>query len=226
MRVALLLALSLFLGLSAANPTARAEGPKILSRPPQSPDPTARYVFYLHGLILEGEGRQARHPQYGVYQYDAVLEALARRGAVVISEIRKPGKAVRQHARRTIAHITALRDAGVPDQHITVVGFSKGGSIARHISATLAAPIRYVLLAACPAPDARPRKATPLHGEVWSVRERSDAVPSCAPLFERSKPAAVTREMVVDIGGSHGAFYRPHPSWLKHVLALVHAPVG
>lgn len=222
-RIGLFLAVCLL--AAQASPSVRADTAQVLTRPPRTPDPATHYVFYLHGLIIEEKGRRPRHPQYGVYEYEAVLAALARRGATVISEVRKPGTRIGRYAERVVAQIEALRRAGVPDAHITVVGFSKGGTIARHISARLAAPIRYAVLASCPGPvpKGHPGQAT-LHGEVLSLREESDAVPSCQPLFKRSAATATTREVVVQIGGSHGAFYRPHPTWLKHVLALIHRP--
>ena len=111
-------------------------------------------------------------------------------------------------------------DHGVPAAHIAVVGFSKGGAIVQLISARLDIPdLRYVLLAACPGPGQGPQK---LHGRVLSIRERSDSVSSCAPLFERSKASATTSERVIAIGGGHGAFYRPQDAWLVPVFDFVH----
>lgn len=210
----------LALSVLTASP-ATADGNTVLERPPAQPDPGAHYLFYLHGRILEGQGnRRPKHPQYGVYEYDELLQALSRRGRVVISEIRPKDARVETHAQRVAKQIEALRKAGVHDDHITVVGFSKGGWIAQRVSALLDAPITYVLLASCPPGTAQ--AAPTLHGRILSVRERSDDVPSCKPLFARAAADAKTEEVLIDLGGGHGAFYRPNPVWLQAVLKFAH----
>ena len=57
---------------------------------PQQIDPQAHYLFYLHGRIVE-EGRRPTSPQFGVYEYDKILETFRARGFVVISEQRPKG---------------------------------------------------------------------------------------------------------------------------------------
>ena len=49
-------------------------------------DPAAKYLFYLHGKIIEDQGLPAISPDYGEYQYAAILQALAGHGFHVISE--------------------------------------------------------------------------------------------------------------------------------------------
>jgi hypothetical protein len=55
---------------------------------PEAPDLHGRYVFYLRGRILEVQGRNATSPDFGRYDYDGILRALAGRGLQVISEVR------------------------------------------------------------------------------------------------------------------------------------------
>lgn len=192
--------------------------PGVLTAPPSAPDPAAHYLFYLHGAIIEEAGRRPRHPRYGIYEYDRVLLALHRAGAVVISERRPSGTQPAAYAARIAAQIRQLLARGVPVRNIAVVGFSKGGQIARHVSGLLPEPeLRYVLLAACPGSG----HASPeLHGRVLAIRERSDSIPSCKRLFERSH-LTQGREIEIAIGGEHGAFYRPHAAWLAPVLDFV-----
>ncbi|MCS5636764.1 MAG: alpha/beta hydrolase, partial [Myxococcota bacterium] len=124
--------------------TFAAAGPNILTTIPESPNPDSRYVFYLHGKIIEDSGRRPRHPRFGTYEYDAILETLEKRGYVVISEKREPKSQVGVHANKTAEQIEALLSKGVPPDRITVVGFSKGGRIAQAVSAKVKTPIRYV----------------------------------------------------------------------------------
>ena len=45
---------------------------------------------------------------------------------------------------------------------------------------------------------------------------------TCEPRFDpaRAKSGA-QKEVVLDIGGEHGAFYRPDPRWMDPVMAWV-----
>lgn len=216
-RAALLCSLAgMLLGLQPRGAHADAA----LEAAPAAPDKAAHYLFYLHGHIVELQGRKARHPRYGVYEYDRVLEALGARGAVVISEVRPRGINAQRYARQLIEQIKRLLAAGVPTDHIAVVGFSRGGHIAILISQTLTIPIRYVWLAACPR-EPGPASAQ-IHGDILSLRERSDSVPSCEPLFARAAAQTRTRELLLELGEGHGAFYRPRLPWVQPVLDFIH----
>src|SRR6186713_172794 len=63
---------------------------RVLDRLPEKPDPAGRYVIYLHGRIIEDQGRRPTSPVWGVYEYDQILARLATDGATVVSEQRKP----------------------------------------------------------------------------------------------------------------------------------------
>jgi hypothetical protein len=190
-----------------------------VNAPPDSPDPSGHYLFYLHGAIVETGGREPRHPRFGVYEYDSILRALGGSRALVISEQRPAGTVIDGYAGRVIAQVKHLLEHGVEASRIAIVGFSKGGAIAQVVSSKLDNPeLSYVLLGACPAP-AHPGPA--MHGRVFSIRERSDSVPSCRALFKRWKlPEA--KEIEIAIGGQHGAFYRVHTEWLTPLFEFVH----
>ena len=202
---------------SCASALAQPATGGVLAAPPPHPDPKARYLFYLHGAIIEQAGRRPNHPRFGVYEYDAVLQALQTSGAVVISEQRRSDTAIAAYADVIRAQVQLLLKAGVPASQIAIVGFSKGGFIAQRVSAQLREPeLRYVLLGACP----RSGEALPsLHGKVLAIRERSDSVPSCKALLAHSR--AEGRELEIAIGGEHGAFYRPNSAWLQPLLEFV-----
>jgi len=193
---------------------------KVLTEPPKDPDPKARYVFYLHGGIIESQGRRPTHRRWGVYEYDAILEALQAKGFIVISEERDPNTSVSKYARKVKAQIRDLIRAEVPFDHITVVGFSKGGSIAQSVAKSSKAPIRYVLMAGCSTTG----KGAKFRGDVLSLVEKSDLVVGlCMPLFERSPNIGDYREIIIDIGGGHGAFYRPHDAWMIPTIEWIEA---
>src|ERR1051325_8581208 len=72
---------------------------------PSKADPKAHYVFYLHGRIIEDQGIRPRHPQYGYYEYEQILQALEQRGFVVISEARAKDTDPAQYASKVIKEI-------------------------------------------------------------------------------------------------------------------------
>ncbi len=182
---------------------------------PESIDTQSMYVFYLHGRIIETRGRRPTHPEYGVYEYDRILEALATEGVHVISEKRSAETGIGTYSQKVVSQVNRLLTAGVPANAITVVGFSKGGIIAIAVSSLLRnEDVGYVLQGACSDVVFEPAELR-LTGRVLSIYESSDSVGvSCRPLFDRSLDAVELEEIRVETGFRHGAFYEPRPSWL------------
>lgn len=189
---------------------------------PESPDPDRTYLIYLHGRIVENAGPRPTHPDFGLYDYPAVLEALSSRGAVVVSALRPPQTDMNAYAGIVVSQVEALIDRGVPPENIVVAGFSKGGGIATRVSSFLRRPqVRFVLLAACPGGPTPPNIR--LTGRVLSVHETSDTLAgSCRSLAERTEPPRTFEEVRISTGEMHGAFYRPLPEWVDPVLDWVH----
>jgi hypothetical protein len=197
---------------SAVPPRAAA----VLDAVPDAPDPKARYLIYLHGRIVEAQGRNAVSPEFGRYEYDGIVNAFAARGFTVIAELRSPD-AGEAFVDKVVGQVRQLVGAGVPAGHVTVVGFSRGGGLAVAVAAKAArADVGYALLAGCSAdPPWVTRWAPTVRGRVLSIYDRSDRFkPSCAPLFAKAKGLAETREIELATGLDHGLFYAPRPEWL------------
>ncbi len=190
---------------------------------PTFPDPTATYLIYLHGRIVEDLGPRPTDSRFGLYDYPAILEVLGSRGAIVISSKRKSKSDVNEYAGIVVAQIEQLIRDGVPSENIVVVGFSKGGDIAIHVSSFLRRPqVRFVLLAACwPRPEEPQLRLT---GHIFSIYETSDTLAgeSCASLTEHAEKPQSFKEMSITTGRSHGAFYIPIKDWVEPVLDWVH----
>lgn len=184
---------------------------------PPSPDRASRYIFYLHGAIVERMGRQAVHPEHGPYEYDAIVQALAGAGFVVVSEVRTGGT-VRpgDYAAKVASQVTKLIAAGVQPERVTVIGHSKGGVIVLHTAAALNSPrINYAVMAGClksgPQPGAELLSQVP--GRILSIYDESDReAGSCKAIFTPS------REVVLKTGLGHGVFFRPRKEWLDPVI--------
>jgi dienelactone hydrolase len=182
---------------------------------------TGKHLIYLHGKIIEDEGRRPTHPRFGVYEYQAILDAFAAAGFIVHSDQRPAGSSPQEWAGVTASEIRELLDQGVPARDITIVGFSKGGVIAVLTALEVADPnLNFVFIACCgswiddtlDAPDRQ------INGRMLSLYEASDRTGSCRALFDHASADSTTAEVELHIGGGHGAFYRPHPEWLEPVL--------
>ena len=210
--------MTLLFGACLALATSVAPG-AILADVPAKPDPKSRYVFYLHGRILEVQGRNAVSPDFGRYEYDAILAALAARGATVIGEIRRDG-AGQEFVERVAGQVRALTAAGVPAKNVAVVGASKGGNLTLRVSAALGDPeVSYVVLAGC---GGSAELAAALRGRILSIYDAKDRFePSCGPTFAKALRLAAKREIVVKLGLDHGLLYKPYPEWVDPALAWI-----
>jgi hypothetical protein len=123
------------------------------------------------------------------------------------------------YAETVVDQVRALLSAGVRPGQITVVGFSKGGGIAVVASSILDNDdVNFVFMGTCgPWLEARPEIVP--HGRMLSLHESSDdMVGSCESLLSRAGDGSVYQEIVIDIGGGHGAFYRPRPEWVEPLV--------
>lgn len=179
------------------------------------------YLIYLHGRIIEEEGVRPTSPQFGVYEYEKILEGFAARGFTVISEPRPKGTEIGVYADKVVGQVRALRRAGVPPERITVLGFSKGGGIALHTASRLAEPkVNFVILAAC-GDWMQESLARGLQGRMLSMFDASDdRASSCAKAFAQAKGPLVKEEVVLKLGTGHAAFYRPG-DWMDQVVGWV-----
>jgi len=184
-----------------------------------SPD---RYLFYLHGKIVEDQGLPAVSEEFGEYRYKAILEALQGYGFVVISELRPSDADPEEFASRLARQIGALTGAGVPPGSITVVGASKGAAIAVLASHRVADPgLSYVLLGSCHPARLQEwaARGVTLTGHVLAIRDVADeeSAGSCETLFEASDEKGLGRheELVLQVGTGHGILYAPLAEWVE-----------
>ena len=170
----------------------------------------AETIFYLHGRIIEEEGPQPVHERFGLYDYPAIVEALGADGATVISEIRDSGTKAHEHAQLIVEQVEDLIAGGNAPDDITVVGFSKGGSIAIYASWLLDnANVNFVFIAAC-ADWLSSIPELKVSGNIFSIYEKSDTLAgSCASLASRNKNLSSFAELALSTGKEHGAFYLP-----------------
>jgi hypothetical protein len=197
---------------------------------PASIETTKRYMFYLHGKIIENQGIPAIDPRYGEYEYKAILERLSGFGFVVISEQRPRNTEGVEYARRIARQVGSLINTGVPAKNITIVGASKGASIAIYVSHFLAQEeMRYVVMAICN-PDTVEefnRAQITLYGDVLSIYDVGDELAgSCQGLFAFSEGKGISNhaEIVLSVGTGHGILYHPLDEWILPTVAWASKP--
>jgi glyoxylase-like metal-dependent hydrolase (beta-lactamase superfamily II) len=208
------------LAQAEAEREARAPRGAIHADVPEKPDRARRYVIYAHGRILEQQGRRATSPDFGRYEYDAILAALAERGFEVISEVRTPQNSETFGA-RLAAQVRRLREAGVPAERITLVGASRGGLLVQAAAAEVQHPgLTLVVLAGC-GPDSV-ALAPRLRGRMLSVYDSADRfTAACRATFDAARDLTASREIVVHKGLDHGLLYRPYADWLDPASAWI-----
>ena len=193
----------------------------VVSDVPEETTPGMKYVFYLHGQIIEEQGPRPTHPRWGLYDYPAVLDALAQDGITIISEQRPNGSDADEYAQTVGAQVGQLVESGVSPENITIVGFSAGGVIAMKTSSIIVEDnVNFVFLASCSGWLENERDLR-LHGKVLSIYEESDGPSSCKAVAEREPAPSGFEEIAINTGKEHGAFYLPRDEWVEPVLKWV-----
>jgi hypothetical protein len=184
-------------------------------------DPTKRYMFYLHGKILEDQGVPAVSPEFGEYRYEEILRTLQSYGFEVISEQRPKNADGWEYAQRTARQVSELLTTGVPPGSITVVGASKGAAIAAVASNLVGNPeVNYVLLGTCHPTlvEEWKQEGLILSGNILSIYDFKDDEysGSCEELFRLAEGKGLNHhnETVLKVGTGHGILYQPLPEWV------------
>jgi len=190
-----------------------------------------RHLIYLHGRIVqEQQSARPRHPEFGFYELEQILDAFRERGFVVSGEIRPRSASVSESADRVVEQVRRLLESGVSADRITVVGASMGAAIALVASARLQNPnLRFSLLGVCLSEGVRgllAEEGKQPSGHLLVIREASDdLVGPCPPWRDdpESPTRLVVREIVLETGLGHGFLYRSLPEWVDPVVAWAEA---
>lgn len=184
----------------------------------QNSSKEAKYLFYLHGKIVEDQGAKAVSERYGAYEYDKIIEGFRAEGFNVSSEARAVNTDVEKYAEKVAAQIGELLKNGVAPENITVVGASKGAFIALLVSTFVKNKnVNYVILAGCGVSEEFLKLAN-LYGNVLSIYEKSDTTGSCQRLFDDAKGLNKRKEVMLETGLAHGFIYKPMREWLVPTL--------
>lgn len=189
----------------------------IVSDVPEKISKKARYLFYLHGKIVEAGNTRPTSEKFGVYEYEQILETFKQSGFVVLSEPREKDTDIEQYGRRVAKQIERLLAAGVSPKRITIVGASQGSWIAMLVSTYLKnRKLNFVIIAGC---NKSIFAKVNLHGNVLSIYEKSDGTGTCQKFRENATNLREYKELELNTGLGHGFIYRPMKEWTEPTLA-------
>jgi hypothetical protein len=197
---------------------------------PDSINSAKQYLFYLHGKIIEDQGIPAISPDYGEYEYGAILEKLNGYGFVVISEQRPKNTDSVKYAKKIAGQVTALLKAGVPAKNITVAGASKGAGIAIFVSHFLEnEDMNFVIMAICHPDEVEYLKQNQiyLHGNILSIYDSVDEFAgTCQEFFSLSEGRGISRydEVILNVGTGQGILYKPLDEWITPLIQWARKP--
>ncbi len=195
---------------------------EIFWRFPNKVSSSERYLFYVHGKLVETDGVSPISPRFGHYQFHRIVTRLAKGRANVIARVRRSGTDPNAEAFRLTNEIRYLLKKGVPATHISVAGFSKGGYITLLTANRLQnADIRFVVMAGCTEAivAGTDNIADGLQGTMMSMIDVEDDLGfSCRELFERNPQLTASLDVKFDTGKGHGLFYRADPTWIDPLL--------
>lgn len=175
-----------------------------------------KYVYYLHGRIIEIQGKDAVSPEYGKYEFDSIVMALSAREQIVIAEVRTENVDYLDYSNKVSTEIDSLINMGVKPIDITIIGASKGAIIASHISNINLNPINYVLLAGNNEYQEK-NNNWKFHGQVLCFYDLSDSIAGSNYDYWKNKDNYTTKfeqiELKTHLG--HGFLYKPLNDWIE-----------
>lgn len=184
---------------------------------PSTIEAQQKYVFYSHGLIVEGTNPRPVNSRWGTYEFPEIKAALADAGYNLIAYHRAKNTQPKAFAEKLANDVRLLIAKGVPAGNISLIGFSRGGAITILTSNLLAnKDVTYIILAGC----GRYLQNNPeleAYGNIYSIFETSDEVGSCQLLIDRSKDVKRFTEISISTDKEHGAFYKPLAQWVVPV---------
>ena len=175
-----------------------------------------KYIYYLHGRIIEIQGKDAISDVYGKYEFDSIVNVLSGLGHNTIAEVRKENVDYLEYAHKISKEIDSLVEIGVKPTYITIIGASKGAIIASNISDINLNPINYVLLAGNNKYQEE-NNNWKFHGQVLCFYDLSDSIAGENYDYWINNENYTTKfeqiELATNLG--HGFLYKPLKDWLE-----------
>ena len=175
-----------------------------------------KQIFYIHGRIIEEQGKNAKSEAFGKYELDSIISALKFENAIVHYEIRKENVIPRVYAKKISKQVDSLIHLGVKPTNITVIGASKGAIIASNISDINLNPINYVFLAGNNEYQEE-HNNWKFHGQVLCIYDLSDDIAGKNYDYWKNNDNYTTifEQLELETNRGHGFLYKPLDAWIK-----------
>lgn len=175
-----------------------------------------KFIYYLHGRIIEIQGKNAISEAYGKYEFDKIVSALKVENSEVIAEIRSENVDYLKYAQKISKQVDSLLSSGVKPSNITIIGASKGAIIAANVANMNPNPINYVFLAGNNDYQEQ-HNDWEFHGQILCIYDASDTVAGKNYDYWKLKSKKVTKFEQIEISKSlgHGFLYQPYVEWIN-----------
>lgn len=182
-----------------------------------SPEAQPDHLYFFHNKYLESHTINDSHEVYGKVEYYEMLQAFRNKGFTVHSEIRPQNTDPVLYAQKIKKQIDSLLLQGLPPDHITVVGTSKGGYIAQYLSTFIANhEINYVFVASVMKEDEKEFPEINFCGNILNIYDLSDT--SFVDATKRKMTSALKinkyKDLAINEGLSHGFVYKALDAWI------------
>jgi hypothetical protein len=181
-----------------------------------------RYLFYLHGRIIEEQGIHAVDTVngYGAYKYEEILDAFKKADFIVLSEARPKNTNPFDYAHKIKNQVDSLIKKGVKSNYITIVGASKGAIISMFISTYLKNQhVNFVFMGGCDDEILERFSEIQFCGNILSIYEKTDEEGSCIKFRQRTNLSVPHyKEIELNTGLKHGYLYKPLVEWINPVI--------
>lgn len=175
-----------------------------------------KYIYYLHGRIIEIQGKDAVSEEYGKYEFDSIVMALSGKDNIVIAEVRTENVGYTDYAYKISKEVDSLVKMGVESVNITIIGASKGAIIASHISDRNLNPVNYVFLAGNNDYQEK-NNDWKFHGQVLCIYDLSDTIAGANYDYWKNRENYTKKfeqiELKTNLG--HGFLYKPLMEWIE-----------
>lgn len=212
------LSLITLLLLSCNNSSDQQQNKQSAAHNEASPKNT-RHIIYLHGRIVELQGKAAFSEEHGKYELDSILDALGAENNKVYCELRPENTEVPVYAQKLSRTIDSMVSSGIAPGNITVIGASKGAIIAATTSDLNQQPVNYVLMGGNNT-TIEQQNNWHFHGRILCIYDPSDTIAGKNYDYwkARSPQAIAFEQLALNEKLGHGFLYRPLPAWTVPAL--------
>ena len=175
-----------------------------------------KYIFYLHGKIIEIQGKNAVSEEFGNYEFDNIVNALKMENSEIFAEVRHKNVDYLEYANKVSNQIDSLINLGINPKNITIIGASKGAIIASNISNMNSNPVNYVFLAGNNDYQEE-HNNWKFHGQILCFYDSSDTIAGKNYNYWMNNPNYTTtfQQIKIDKNLGHGFLYKPYKEWIE-----------